>query len=50
MNQAFYEFALKKIEEATPEELFEALTNAGIDVTIRQYPEEEHHDEETGQA
>jgi len=46
MNQAFYEHAKKIIENLTVEELYEALTKAGIDVTVRQYPEPEKKDEE----
>jgi 3-methyladenine DNA glycosylase Tag len=41
MNQAFYEFALDKIANMTDEEIWAGLQEAGIDATIRQYPEPE---------
>jgi hypothetical protein len=47
MNQEFLENALKIIDEMTDEELFESLKAFGIDVTIRQYPEQENNDAQT---
>lgn len=41
MNQAFFEYAMKVIDNLTDEELYEGLQRAGIDATIRQYPEPE---------
>lgn len=41
MNQAFFDYATKLIEEMTDEELAESLKAAGFEVTVRQYPEQE---------
>ena len=39
MNQAFYEYALGILDNLTNEEIYAGLQEAGIDATIRQYPE-----------
>jgi len=46
MNQSFYEFAKAKLENMTTEELYESLRAAGIDATIRQFPEPEEKPEQ----
>ena len=46
MNQAFFEHAKKVLDELTDEQMWEALTKAGIDCSIRQFPEPEEVDEE----
>lgn len=45
MNQEFFDHALEIIENISDEELYEALRSAGIDATIRQYPEPEDTDQ-----
>jgi len=39
MNQAFFEEAMKIIENLTDEEIYEGLKKHGIEAYIRQYPE-----------
>jgi hypothetical protein len=42
MNQAFFERAMKIIDNLTDEDIFSGLVEAGFDpdsITIRQYPE-----------
>lgn len=46
MNQAFYEYAKKIIENLTDEEIYEGLKKHGIEATLRQYPEPKEKEEE----
>lgn len=39
MNQAFFEYAMNAIDNLTDEELHAGLQEAGIDATLRQFPE-----------
>lgn len=41
MNEAFFQYAMKRIDELTDEELAQGLIEAGFDVVLRQYPEPE---------
>lgn len=45
MNQAFFEEAMKIIDNLTDEEIYEGLKEYGIEVSIRQYPEPKEDNE-----
>lgn len=39
MNEAFFQYAMKRIDEMSDQELGQSLIDAGFDVVLRQYPE-----------
>ena len=40
MNDAFFKFAMATLAALTDEEIYIGLKEAGIDVTVKQYPEQ----------